>query len=135
MSMVQGTPFEDTVLEPVTAEMLRAFAEAAGDPNPIHLNEDAARQAGLPGIIAHGMLVASWVSRRAQDLIVQNQPGARLTGFQARFKGMTRLGDRLRIRATLQEKGPGEPSIELEASIEGSGQVVVVAHAGFRALH
>lgn len=135
MSLSQGTPLEETLLEPVTAEMLRAFGEAAGDPNPIHLNEDAAKAAGLPGIIAHGMLVASWVSGRALELIAGIQPGARLTGFQARFKGMTRLGDRLRIRAALQEKAPGESMIELEASIEGTGTVVVVAHAGFRTLH
>lgn len=35
---------------------LRAYAEASGDRNPIHLDEATARSVGLPDVIAHGML-------------------------------------------------------------------------------
>ncbi|MGI4896431.1 MAG: MaoC/PaaZ C-terminal domain-containing protein [Janthinobacterium lividum] len=35
---------------------LRAYAEASGDRNPIHLDELVARSVGLPDVIAHGML-------------------------------------------------------------------------------
>ena len=35
---------------------LRAYAEASGDRNPIHLDEAVARSVGLPDVIAHGML-------------------------------------------------------------------------------
>ena len=38
------------------------YAEASGDPMPIHLDEDAAAQAGLPGIIAHGFCVLAFTS-------------------------------------------------------------------------
>lgn len=41
---------------PLTREHIRRYAAASGDDNPIHLDEDAARGAGLPGVIAHGML-------------------------------------------------------------------------------
>lgn len=48
---------------------VRRYAEASGDHNPIHLDDDAARALGLPGVVAHGMLtsaraigaVADWV--------------------------------------------------------------------------
>lgn len=33
----------------------RAYARASGDRNPIHTDEDAARAAGLPTAILHGM--------------------------------------------------------------------------------
>jgi len=38
------------------------YAEASGDPMPIHLDEDAAEAAGLPGIIAHGFCVLAFTS-------------------------------------------------------------------------
>jgi len=40
----------------VTQEQISAYAEASGDINPIHVNEEFARMVGLPGTIAHGML-------------------------------------------------------------------------------
>ena len=47
------------VLEPqeyaVTRADLVAYAEAGGDHNPIHQDEEVARAVGLPGVIAHGM--------------------------------------------------------------------------------
>jgi acyl dehydratase len=40
----------------VSQEQISAYAEASGDVNPIHVNEEFARAVGLPGTIAHGML-------------------------------------------------------------------------------
>src|SRR5689334_3315918 len=45
-----------TLSRTVTQEQINAYAEASGDPNPIHTNEEFARMVGLPGTIAHGML-------------------------------------------------------------------------------
>jgi acyl dehydratase len=39
----------------VTREDVRAYAEAGGDRNPLHQDDDVARAAGFPGIVAHGM--------------------------------------------------------------------------------
>jgi len=39
----------------VTREDVRAYAEASGDRNPLHQDDDVARAAGFDGIIAHGM--------------------------------------------------------------------------------
>jgi acyl dehydratase len=52
----------------VTREDVRAYADASGDPNPLHQDDAVARSVGFPGIIAHGMFtmghlaacVASW---------------------------------------------------------------------------
>lgn len=41
---------------PVTRETLVRYAGASGDVNPIHYRDDVARAAGLPGVIAQGML-------------------------------------------------------------------------------
>ena len=39
----------------VTAEDVKAYADAGGDANPLHQDEVVARAAGFPGIVAHGM--------------------------------------------------------------------------------
>jgi acyl dehydratase len=39
----------------ITQEDVRAYADASGDQNPLHQDEEVARAAGFPGTIAHGM--------------------------------------------------------------------------------
>jgi acyl dehydratase len=39
----------------VTRADVRAYADASGDQNPLHLSDEAARAAGFPGVVAHGM--------------------------------------------------------------------------------
>ena len=51
----------------VTRADLRAYAEASGDRNPIHLDEDVARAVGLPDVIAHGMLTMGLAGQVAAD--------------------------------------------------------------------
>ena len=53
-----------------TKEQIAAYAEASGDRNPIHLDDDFARSVGLPGVIAHGMLqmgIAGTVAVTTED--------------------------------------------------------------------
>src|SRR6476659_43182 len=49
----------------VTRADLVAYAAAAGDPNPIHQDEEVARSVGLPGVIAHGMYTLALAARAA----------------------------------------------------------------------
>jgi acyl dehydratase len=44
-----------TLSRVVNAEDVKAYAEAGGDPNPLHQDDAVAREAGFPGIVAHGM--------------------------------------------------------------------------------
>lgn len=60
--MIAGETF-DPIAYPLTRADLVAYAEASGDPNPIHQDEDVARSVGLPGVIAHGMLTLGLAGR------------------------------------------------------------------------
>src|ERR1043166_2839409 len=51
----------------VSLELVKLFAEVAGDPNPIHQNEKVAREMGLEGPIAHGMFIYSHLLRRLDE--------------------------------------------------------------------
>jgi len=60
-----------TVLEERTfyldRAMLKAYADASGDQNPIHQNEEFALSVGLPNVIAHGMLTMALVGKYVTD--------------------------------------------------------------------
>src|SRR5690606_40008223 len=64
---------------------LVAYAEASGDHNPIHLDEAAARAAGLPDVIAHGMYTMGLVSRAVLEWAAEAGLDASLSAFSARF--------------------------------------------------
>lgn len=42
---------------------LTRYAEASGDHNPIHRDPELAREAGLPGVVVHGMLLVAHALR------------------------------------------------------------------------
>ncbi len=74
-----------------TREHIAAYAEASGDHNPIHLDDEFARSVGLPGVIAHGMLQMGLLAR------VAGEP-RRLRRLSCRFAGMVRPGDTVAFR-------------------------------------
>jgi acyl dehydratase len=76
----------------VTTEQIRRYAEASGDRNPIHLDETFARAAGLPGVIAHGMLTMAFANQMVTDWLGDRSLLKRLQG---RFAGMVLPGDDL----------------------------------------
>lgn len=55
----------------LTREDLRAYADASGDHNPIHLDDGVAAAVGLPGVIAHGMLTMGHAARVVTEALGQ----------------------------------------------------------------
>ncbi len=51
----------------VTRADLVAYADASGDHNPIHQDDEVARSVGLPGVIAHGMYTMALAARAVSD--------------------------------------------------------------------
>src|SRR5580698_8497441 len=76
---------------PLTEEMMAAFATMSGDLNPLHTDEQFARQYGFRGRVAFGMLTSSLYSR----LVGVHLPGKRalLHGIDLEFKGPAYVGD------------------------------------------
>jgi acyl dehydratase len=73
------------------------YSPASGDPMPIHLDEEVARDAGLPGIIAHGLCTMAFTSW-AVLTEVGGSDVHRLKRFAVRFSKMVRPGDDLETR-------------------------------------
>ena len=47
--------------------LLKSYADASGDQNPIHQNEEFATSVGLPNVIAHGMLTMALAGKYVTD--------------------------------------------------------------------
>lgn len=114
------------------------YAHASGDHNPIHLSEEVARRMGLPGVIAHGMLIASYIgavaeeyARSAAQSEAEEEPSGapglrpsprfpRCIHCATRFKNMTLLGEQLTVRGAVKSVVDGVATLELEARNEAA---------------
>lgn len=86
-------------LPPVDRATLALFGGASGDHNPIHIDLDFARRSGMPDVFAQGMLGMAWVGR----LITQWAPQSRLRKYDARFAGITHLGNAITCTGEVAE--------------------------------
>jgi acyl dehydratase len=120
--MKAGEAIEFKSQPAITHEMLREYAAASGDFNPIHLDEAVAKKMGLPGIIAHGMLTAGFLAARASELA----PGWRVRRFQCRFKAMTFPGDVISVGGLVKDAAENSVTLELQARNQ-KGEVTTTA--------
>lgn len=66
----------------IDRDLLKKYANASGDQNPIHQDEVFAKSVGLPDVIAHGMLTMALVGKFVSDWA--GGPAA-VKEFSARF--------------------------------------------------
>lgn len=101
-----GAELEKKILPPVTRLQLIKYAGASGDFNPIHTVDEAAEEAGLPGVIAHGMLTLATVGLLFSPYLEHGY----VKTLRARFSGMVLVGDELGIGGRVtgsEETGEG----------------------------
>ena len=125
---VQGAVRDSVVSERAvrfTKEQIAAYAEASGDHNPIHLDDDFARSVGLPGVIAHGLLQMGLMGSVAAE--AAGGPD-KLTRLYCRFAGMVVPGDTVTFTA-----GPAAPGkLGLRAVNQKGEPVLTKASADYR---
>jgi acyl dehydratase len=80
------------------ADFPARYAAASGDTNPLHLDGAAARAAGLPGVVLHGLSTVAVGATFAIDALAGGDPTA-LTRLRVRFARPGRPGDLARYTA------------------------------------
>lgn len=95
---------------------LALYAGAGADHNPIHVDDEAAKAGGLPGIIAHGMLPLGFLGQ----LLTQWVPQRQLRSLSARFIIMAFPGDVITCsgRITGKREAAGEKLVDLEIAAQ-----------------
>jgi acyl dehydratase len=94
-----GDELPELVLPAIDRAQLCRFAGASGDLNPIHVDIDFARRAGMPDVFAHGMLGMAWLGR----LLTGWRPQSSLRSFSVRFMALTHLGNQPVLRGQVVE--------------------------------
>ncbi len=111
------------VTEKADQDQTYRYAEASGDRNPIHLDETLARQAGLPGIILHGMCTMAFACRAVLERVRGGDPLG-LRSVKVRFSRPGFPGDRLTTRGwTLGSSG--DRALYGFETINGKGAAVI----------
>ena len=117
-------------LPPISRLDLALYCGASGDHNPIHVDIDFAKFAGMPDVFAHGMLSAAWLAR----LVTNWVPQTAIRSLDVRFAALTHVGERIRCTGTVDEKleHEGRRSVRLkiatanaEGGIKLSGEALV----------
>jgi acyl dehydratase len=92
------------------------YAGASGDFNPIHIDEEFARQVGLPGRILHGLWTMAQVARAHSEAL--GGPD-RLERLAVQFRGLGQLEEEITIHGTVREVGSGRAVVDSEAVQNG----------------
>src|SRR5438309_4647349 len=80
------------------------YAGASGDFNPIHIDEEFAKQVGLPGRILHGLWMMAQVARAQEEAAGGPQKLKRLS---VQFRGMGMLEQEITVSGTVREVSDG----------------------------
>jgi len=123
-----GDALPSLSLPPLTRTTLALYAGASGDHNPMHIDIDFARAAGMPDVFAHGMLSMAWLGR----LLTEWAPQRDLREWSVRFSAITHVGERIVCTGRVTEKleRDGEPLIRVAvATANEAGAVKLTGEA------
>ena len=134
MSEVRGVALDEMeigqsaeAVRTVSEEDLDMFAKVSGDYNPVHMDEEFARATPFRGRIAHGALVASFISG-----VLGNQlpgPGAIFLGLNMRFSRPVRIGDEVTTRVEVKSIDLKSRKAVMDCVCLVEGQVAMQAEA------
>jgi len=120
-----GMDLGEVVFGPMKREDFKAYADASGDDNPIHQDEEYARNTGAPTVFAMGMLPAGYLAHAVSDWFGGPQ---HLRRFKVRFTTRSWPGDEIvctgkvdsieghlvRVRIEARRRGEGPEGLNLE---------------------
>lgn len=120
-----GDPIPELHVTP-DAGLTKRYAEASGDPNPIHTDEEFAKSVGLPGCILHGLYSMAQVAR-AHTALADGDPRA-LKRLRVQFRGMGFPEQEIVVTGTVKEISDGRIVTETEAA-QGDNRIIRNAEA------
>jgi 3-hydroxybutyryl-CoA dehydratase len=111
----------------VTEADVVLFAGISGDTNPVHLNEEFARETLFQGRIAHGMLSASFISTVLGTKLPG--PGCIYVSQNLKFRAPVRCGDTVSATATIADIVPEKKRVIMQTVCSVGDKVVLEGEA------
>ena len=125
----QGDSIPELKVTP-DAGLTKRYAEASGDPNPIHTDPEFAKSAGLPGCILHGLWTMAQVAR-ANSAAAGGDPRA-LKRLSVQFRGMGFPEQELTVTGTVKQADDDTVVVDTVAEQNGN-QIIRNAEATLEA--
>lgn len=123
-----GDKIPALALPPISRLTLALYCGASGDHNPIHVDSDFAKSAGMPDVFAHGMLSMAWLAR----LLTNWVPQTAIRDYSVRFAAMTQVGEKITCTGQVTEKFEvnGERRVRLSlTTANDEGQIKLAGEA------
>jgi acyl dehydratase len=108
------------------AGLTKRYADASGDMNPIHIDEQFAKSVGLPGCILHGLWTMAQVAR-AHSAVADGDPRA-LRRLRVQFRGMGFPEQEVVVTSTVTKADGGRIATATEA-VQGENKIIRNAEA------
>ena len=127
-ALTVGDAIPSLTLPPLSRLTLALYCGASGDHNPIHVDSDFARSAGMPDVFAHGMLSMAWLAR----VLTQWVPQSAIRDYSVRFAAITQVAETITCAGTVTEKFEvnGERRVRLQlTTANAEGQVKLAGDA------
>ena len=96
------------------------YAGASGDFNPIHIDDDYAKKAGLGGVILHGLCTMAF----AYKAVMEDKDPSLLKKISVRFRNIVRINDKLKIIYKALEENNETKSFEVIVENQNKDQVI-----------
>ena len=126
-SLKVGDEIPALTIPPVSRHTLALYCGVSGDFNPIHVDLDYAKSAGLDDVIAHGMLSAGYLARMLTNWVPQSS----IRSINNRFTAMTHIGDSVTCTGKVVEKFEkgNEKLVRLEMQAHTPEAQTIIAEA------
>jgi acyl dehydratase len=123
-SLKPGDALPALELPPISRLDLALYCGASGDHNPIHVDIDFAKSAGMTDVFAHGMLSAAWLGR----LLTNWVPQSAIRSLDVRFAAITQVGERITCTGEVAEifEHEGQRMVRLQLATrneQGAGKL------------
>ena len=115
-------------LPPISRLTLALYCGASGDHNPIHVDSDFAKSAGMPDVFAHGMLSMAWLGRALTNWV----PQSAIRDYSVRFAAITQVHEHITCTGEVVEKfeADGERRVRLTlTTANAEGQIKLAGDA------
>jgi 3-hydroxybutyryl-CoA dehydratase len=117
----------DSYTRTVTEADVDLFGAVTGDMNPLHFNEEYAKQTVFKGRIAHGMLTTSYLSTVLGTRLPG--PGSIFLSASVRFRAPVRIGDTVTATCTVREINAHRKRVRFDCIVHVGETIVVDGEA------
>lgn len=134
MTYKEGYKFEDLsvgmthqTVHTITENDIDLFAQVSGDRNPLHMDDEFAKQTQFGQRIAHGALTASYISG-----ILGNDlpgPGSIFVGLNMRFRRPVYIGSEVIVKVEVTEMKERGNRVTLKVSCSVDGKAAISGEA------